>query len=83
MQQGITNLMATILGAEYISCSAVSTWVIVTRPLSPSVNPTNSVARRQMSRARRASPDSAATYQYKPFIKLNSIIRTQTYITHS
>ena len=58
----ITNRMATIFGAEYISCRAVSTWTIVTRPLSPSVNPTNSVARRHMSSARLASPDSAATY---------------------
>ncbi len=58
--------MATIFGAENISCSAVSTCCIPTSAGvegSLDVNSATSVARRQISRARRASPDKAATWQ--------------------
>ena len=75
--------MATILGAEYISWRAASTWAIVTRPLSLSINPTSSVARRQMSNARLASPDSAATYQQQHIKSTHVIYKVKVKASHT
>ena len=58
-------LIATIFGDENISCRAAFTWVIPTScsSLLPSdATSAISVDRRQMSKARLASPDTAATF---------------------
>lgn len=64
-------LMAVIYDDENISSTASSKWATVTRPGEPGFwqeNSQISVARLQMSRQRRASPERAATYRRKHFI---------------
>lgn len=64
-------LMAVIYDDENISSMASSKWAVVTRPGQPGFwqeNSQISVARLQMSRQRRASPERAATYKRQCFI---------------
>lgn len=61
-----TYLMAVIYDDENISSTACSKWATVTRPGESGFwqeNSQISVARLQMSRQRRASPERAATYK--------------------
>lgn len=63
--------MAVIYDDENISSTACSKWVTVTRPGESGFwqeNSQISVARLQMSRQRRASPERAATYKREYFI---------------
>ena len=61
----MTYIMARILGEENISCSASSTWLIPTNavPFFFERESAISTALRHISRHRRASPDTAATYE--------------------
>ena len=61
----MTYIMALILGEENISCSASSTWLIPTNavPFFFERESAISTALRHISRHRRASPDTAATYE--------------------
>lgn len=71
-----TYLIVTILGELYISWIAVLTCDMSTNPdffWSVVETSASSVARLQMSRARRASPESAATcWKYKVTLKWQS-----------
>lgn len=62
--------MAVMYDDENISSTASSKWAIVTRPGESGFwqeNSQISEARLQMSRQRRASPESAATYKKEHF----------------
>lgn len=64
-------LMAVMYDDENISSTASSKWAVVTRPGESGFwqeNSQISVARLQMSRQRRASPERAATYKREHFI---------------
>ena len=64
-------LMAVMYDDENISSTASSKWAVVTRPGELGFwqeNSQISVARLQMSRQRRASPERAATYKREHFI---------------
>lgn len=65
IKEELVYLMATTLGEENISCSAALTCDIPTKEslvLEGETFSAISVARLQMSRARLASPDTAATF---------------------
>ena len=70
-------LMAVIYDDENISSMASSKWAVVTRPGESGFwqeNSQISVARLQMSRQRRASPERAATYKRQYFIPWDPLV---------
>lgn len=67
----VSYLMAVMYDDENISSTASSKWAVVTRPGELGFwqeDSQISVARLQMSRQRRASPERAATYRREHFI---------------
>ena len=65
--------MARIFGDENMSCNAASTWLIPTSavPFFLDCESTISTALRQMSKQRRASPETAATFEKSQKEKTN------------